>query len=316
VTLNVNDKTYGEIKINSIQVNSKLEGITSNIYPWIGTYFKGNPITLKAIPKPGYKFLNWSGGSNSTKNEITVSLFNNSTFTAIFAVDPNFTYVKSIVINEVNATNKNVVKDPYNENDDWIELYNPSEYPVDLEGYHLTDDISNLTKYVFPSGTKETIIPPKGFLLVWADHQEWQGALHTPFKLRASGERIELSAPDGLTIIDSLSFANDGSDISYGRLPNGSPNFVRFNQPTPDASNKIATEFDVPIVINNFAIYPNPVTNTTVYFSKLTDILVYNTQGQIVLQGTAVKQLDVSGLQQGIYFLRNPEGQTAKLIKL
>ncbi len=316
ITLNVNDKIYGEIKINTIAVNSKLAGVSSTVYPWIGTYFVGNPISLTAIPHPGYKFLNWTGGSNSTSNSITVNLQGNSTYTAVFAPDPNFSFVKSLRINEVNATNKNVIKDPYNENDDWIEIYNPSEFPVDVEGYYLTDDISNLTKYVFPSGLKETVIAPKGFLLIWADHQETQGFLHTPFKLRSSGERIELTAPDGQTIIDSVSFANNGDDISYGRFPNGSDNLRTFNQPTPGASNKLEKYFELPIVINNFSVFPNPVTNSIVNFSKVTDIFVFNVQGQLVAQATAVKQMDVSGLPHGIYFLKSPDGQTAKLVKL
>jgi hypothetical protein len=316
VTLNVNDKIFGEIKINSIAINAKLDGVNSTIYPWLGTYFKGNPITLLAIPHPGYKFSHWTGTASGTVNPITVNLLGNSTFTAVFVADPNFTYVKSLLINEVNATNRNGIKDPYNENDDWVEIYNPSEFPIDIQGYFLTDDISNLTKYAFPSGTKETIIPPKGFLLVWTDHQSQQGNLHTPFKLRASGERIELTAPDSVTIIDSLSFANVGADISYGRFPNGSDNFTKFIQPSPGASNKMATNFELPIVVNNFAIYPNPVTNSMVYFTKTTDLFLFNALGQLINQATEINQLDVSSLPSGIYYMRNSEGQTAKLVKL
>ncbi len=316
VTLNVNNKSYGEIKINSINVNAKLDGITTAVYPWTGIYFRGNPITLSAIPRPGYKFLNWTGSSTSTNPNITINIMGNTVYTAVFAPDPNFTYVNSILINEVNATNRNIIKDPYNENDDWIELYNPSEYPVDLEGYYLTDDISNLTKYMFPLGIKETIIPPKGFLLIWADHQEAQGKLHTPFKLRATGERIELTAPDGVTIIDSMSFANNGADNSYGRYPNGSKNLMVFTQPTPRASNKLDQFFDLPILISNFSVYPNPVSDNIVQLSKLTDIAVYSANGQLVIQATQVKQIDVSSLSRGIYFLRTPDGQAAKLVKL
>ena len=130
-----------------------------------------------------------------------------------------------------------------------------------MEGYYITDQLSNLTKYTFPSGSRETIIEPKGFLLIWADHQENQGILHTPFKLRSSGEVLVLVAPDGNSIVDSLSFANIPADVSYGRLPNGSDNLVQFNQPTPRASNSSDVEFAPPVFVENFVIYPNPNTD-------------------------------------------------------
>ena len=74
--------------------------------------------------------------------------------------------------------------------------------------------------------------------------------------------------------------------------------------------------FELPIVINNFSVFLIPVTNSIVNFSKVTDIFVFNVQGQLVAQATAVKQMDVSGLPHGIYFLKSPDGQTAKLVKL
>ncbi|MBK9672856.1 MAG: CotH kinase family protein [Bacteroidetes bacterium] len=316
VTLNVNNKNQGEIQINSIRVNAKLDGINSTVYPWKGIYFEGNPISLTAIPKPGYKFVNWTGTQSGTNNPMIVNLSGNSSFTAVFAPDTNFKYRKSIVINEINSTNKNVLKDPYNENDDWIELYNPTNYPVDLEGYYLTDQFSNLTKYTFPSGSRETIIEPKGFLLIWADHQENQGILHTPFKLRSSGEVLILVAPDGNSIVDSLSFTNIPADVSYGRLPNGSDNFVQFNQPSPKASNSADLEFTPPVFVENFVIYPNPLTDSPLYFTKETDVRLYSVQGQLLLQQNGVKQIDVSFLPQGIYYLKSADSQTAKLVKL
>ncbi len=316
ITLNVNDKNAGEIKINTLTINYKLPGVKSNVYPWSGTYFKNIPINLTAVPKPGYKFLTWTLGSISTNNQLTVNLTANNSYTAVFAPDPTFSFVNFMRINEVNATNKNVIKDPYNENDDWVELYNPSDYAVDIEGYFLSDDISNKSKYMFPKGTAETIIPPKGFLLVWTDHQEGQGNLHTPFKLRASGERIEFTAPDSVTIIDSLSFGDIPADYSYGRYPNGSSNFVVFSEPTPAASNALDKLFEPKIVVRNFAVYPNPATNNIVHFTRVADVKIYSAQGQIVLEANEVKQIDVSGLTHGIYYLRTPEGQTAKLVKL
>ena len=43
---------------------------------------------------------------------------------------------------------------------------------------------------------------------------------------------------DSTTIIDSLSFDVQETDVSMGRSPDGSNNWVNFTTPTPGASNK------------------------------------------------------------------------------
>jgi hypothetical protein len=316
VNLDVSNLAAGEIAVNSITINNKLAGTNPIAYPWKGTYFKNVPITLTAIPKPGYKFLHWTGGSNSNLNKIKANLLGDESFTAIFEPDTNFNYFKSVFINEINSTNKNIIKDPYDENDDWIEIFNPSEYPIDLQGYYLSDDPSSLKKYKFPTGSKETIIAAKGFLLLWADNQKEQGVLHTPFKLNALGEQIILTAPDGNTLIDSISFGALGPDISFGRYPNGSENKRFFTQPTPQASNRLENIFNPQILIYNFNVYPNPASGNFVNFNKITDATVFNANGQLILQVKAVDRIDISNFPGGIYYLRTPEGQTAKLVKI
>ncbi len=62
---------------------------------------------------------------------------------------------------------------------------------------------------------------PGGYLLVWADSDAEQGSLHADFKLGSGGEDIGLIAEDGLTIIDSLTYTSQSTDVSYGRLPDG-----------------------------------------------------------------------------------------------
>jgi hypothetical protein len=63
-------------------------------------------------------------------------------------------------------------------------------------------------------------------------------------------------------------------------------------------------------------IYPNPNTDGPLYFTKETDVRLYSVQGQLLLQQNGVKQLDVSFLPQGIYYLKSADSQTAKLVKL
>jgi len=61
--------------------------------------------------------------------------------------------------------------------------------------------------------------------------------LHVNLKLSGSGEQIGLIAPNGTTVIDSLTFSEQEADISFGRRPDGSNNWMLFTTPTPGASN-------------------------------------------------------------------------------
>ena len=58
--------------------------------------------------------------------------------------------------------------DEYGEYDDWIEIYNKGSNSINLNNYYLSDDISNLTKYIFP----DYILGPNEYFIVWADDDE------------------------------------------------------------------------------------------------------------------------------------------------
>lgn len=83
-TLAVDDMSHGYIKINTIEINETTPGVSANPYPWTGIYFKNIPVTLKAIPLPGYVFSHWSGDSMSTDAEITMTTAANFSVTANF----------------------------------------------------------------------------------------------------------------------------------------------------------------------------------------------------------------------------------------
>lgn len=82
--LDVTDETHGYIQINTIEIQPSTPGVLENPYPWNGVYFKGIPITLKAIAKPGYVFSHWSGASNSPEAEVSLIPTNNIQVTAHF----------------------------------------------------------------------------------------------------------------------------------------------------------------------------------------------------------------------------------------
>ena len=82
----------------------------------------------------------------------------------IFLIFQNFSQAQTIAINEVMASNHSTIADEDGDFEDWIELYNYGDTPVNLYGYGLSDDYDNLMKWVFPDVT----IEPGEYLLVWA----------------------------------------------------------------------------------------------------------------------------------------------------
>lgn len=105
---------------------------------------------------------------------------------------------------------------------DWIEIQNPGA-AASINGYYLTDDPLNLTKWRLPDVT----IGANGFLVVFATGKNRAVAgseLHANFALGASGEYLALVHPDGQTVVSSFDpeFPEQLRDISYG-LGSGGP---------------------------------------------------------------------------------------------
>lgn len=145
-----------------------------------------------------------------------------------------------VVINEFMASNDATVADPDGEFEDWIELYNNDSVAVDLSGYYLTDDGTDLTQWPFPAGTS---IDAGAYLIIWADDDEDQAGLHANFKLSGSGESVILSDISAM-VVDAIDYPEQTADVSYARLPNGTgdfqaaaPTFGDNNEITVDCSN-------------------------------------------------------------------------------
>jgi len=144
----------------------------------------------------------------------------------------------TLVINEFMASNSNYIQDPQGHYDDWIEIYNYGTSAVNIGGMYLTDNLSVPTTWRIPDGNPAaTNIPPQDYLLIWADNDTADTGLHANFKISTVGEEIGLFDTDGSTLIDSVAFGDQTTDISYGRFPDANDNWRFFGFPSPGQQN-------------------------------------------------------------------------------
>ena len=195
----------------------------------------------------------------------------------------------NIYINELMSINDATIYDEEGEYDDWFEIYNDEAQPILLDGFYTTDKRDNLTKWQFP--ISNTQIEPGGYKVIWCDEDQEQGITHTNFKLSGSGEFLALVAPDGITIIDSISFPEQEPDVSYGRSEDGIGDWVFLDSPSPGATNQLLDVESINYIPNSFKItsaYPNPFNaSATINFEAMRKgdvfIRIYNITGQLLI---------------------------------
>lgn len=84
----LSDAKQGIIKINSLLIDENLPGIRDTVYPWKGGYFKGNPVILEALAKPGYEFDHWLADSVvHEENPLEINPDDNLKIKAVFTYD-------------------------------------------------------------------------------------------------------------------------------------------------------------------------------------------------------------------------------------
>lgn len=156
-------------------------------------------------------------------------------FCVLFTLCICNTNSQSIAINEIVSSNKITISDEDGDFEDWIEIYNYGTISINLGGFGLSDNESDIKKWIFPSVT----LNPNEYILIWASDKnriDPSKPLHTNFKISSSGENIFLSNSSGEIINDCPSVTLK-QDESYGRQINGTGNWVYYAAPTPKLSN-------------------------------------------------------------------------------
>lgn len=155
-----------------------------------------------------------------------------------------------LVVNEVLAVNQNGIMDNHGEREDWIEIKNRGQAPVNLGGMYLSDNPDQPREWELP----EYLLDPGGLVLIWADDEPEQGQFHAQFKLSGDGDEVVIfdQVDHGNVVVDMMTFGLQSADVSFGYHPESSATAPEhLTDPSPGAYNDASSLFS-PICINEF----------------------------------------------------------------
>lgn len=218
-----------------------------------------------------------------------------------------------LVINEFLTDNVGLQKDEYRNSEDWIELYNNTGTTLNLDNLYLSDDEGHLMKWKFPANSA---IAPNAYFMVWADDDSLEKIFHTNFNLSKDSGKIFLTHATG-TILDSIAYGIQVSNVSYGRYPNGTGNFSSMNTTYGAWNNNYPLTVPVNFLNTDFRVFPNPTSEIiTIQCEGEQDFVLMDLGGRPIWSARIHDQQNISlrHLSSGIYFLKS--GQIVQKISL
>lgn len=336
-TVNVQPAGTGSVELNSLQLSGA-------DFPWQGTYFNGLPINLKAVPAdPTLEFDHWDIPAHIVtpgilSPEVQLNPTTNDFITAHFRLK---TYADSLVINEINYNSA-----PSFDPGDWVEVYNPQPYDLDITGWQFRDE-DDAHQFIFPAGT---IIDSLGYLVICTNSAAFASLFpdvknyigDTGFGLAGGGELIRVYNAQG-TLIDPVTY-DDAAP--WPTEPDGNGPTLELRRPsldnalgenwvasplhgTPGRLNSILVKAqDNPMPSEKIAltVSPNPVKTQNMItiggirvsaFDQLslTDIMGMQVRNIALANGNSHYKLDMTGLAPGVYVLvyRTADGRKAEM---
>jgi hypothetical protein len=174
----------------------------------------------------------WGGsGCNASYNFINRRLVSVTHGTIEYGDGP-------VLINEYSASNRSI-PDSFGRFEDWIELHNADpDHFYNLEGYYLSNDVEDPTKWQITNG----VIPPGGHIIVFASQRDISSGMvqHASFNLtQLRPDQIVLADPQGV-VLEVHEMHVTQVDHSYGRVADGSDDWGLFVAPTPGGTNQNA----------------------------------------------------------------------------
>lgn len=324
LVVNMDPPNAGQVQVNSLTLKD---------FPWSGSYYGGMDTKLSAIEtNQQFKFDHWEVNNAiihpfDTAQNIRIQLTTNDSATAVFV--PRI-FSDSLVINEINY-NSSASFDP----GDWIELYNPQNYSLDISNWVFKDE-DDLHAYKFSSGT---VIPANGYIVIAFDMTAFHNLFPTVtnyvgpmgFGFAGGGELLRLFDNTG-TLIDTVHYddvapwptAPDGQGATLELVSPVLDNALAEswkasgNPPhgTPGEQNSINVNIDPLVSIEklSLSVYPNPfrtIANLKIVTQSVIDdgtLEIYSLSGQKVKQiehiASKKVELNRAGLQPGCYIIR------------
>ena len=168
---------------------------------------------------------------------------------------------EAIIINEIQSSNIDMFVDPSFNYGAWIELYNSTDMPTNINYLYVSDNPENLTKYNL--GIRGTI-PAKGYRVLWFDHYNFHYApSQIDTKLDFDGGTIYISDSEG-NLITSQDYPVAVPRTSYARIADGAEEWGFTAEPTPGESNIGSTfaeeRLEAPIVDKEACLFTAPFT--------------------------------------------------------
>ena len=147
----------------------------------------------------------------------------------------------TLVINEIMARNIDTMIDPSYNYGGWIELYNPTEKSISLNGMYISYDPSNLKMVQLTSSHGS--VPSHGFKTLWFDHYSTNSneygsnaSKQINFKIMPEGDTLYISDKNGNVIITQIC-PKALERISFARVTDGGDEWGYTYTPTQGASN-------------------------------------------------------------------------------
>lgn len=134
----------------------------------------------------------------------------------VFGARVKLSTAAAVVINEVK---------PGAAGQGFVEFFNTTGAPIDLQGHYLSDTPANLTKYQIAASL---IVPAAGYATI--GYAESQLAVASPVI-------VYLTQPNGTSVLSGINASMPLDGRTLGRLPAGSSNWFLFSLPTPGAAN-------------------------------------------------------------------------------
>ena len=318
----------------------ELNSLTLEERTFTGDYFETVPVNLRAVARPGFRFVRWESFSVETTAELRFSLDRARGMKAVFAAGG--AALEKPVINEINYASDAAADDG-----DWVEIHNPNAVPLNLTGWTLKDD-NDEREFRFAPGTR---IGADDFLVVARAPADFRGvypnvdltAGELNFGLGRGGDAVRLYDTTN-ALADSIAylpdapwptdFPDDGRTISLFNAADDNARGENWfgGRPTPGRPNQPPTGADT---LENREIelraVPNPTAGEfTIYFVLGAGTRVQGTLYD--LGGRAVREVFTANLPSGpqgffvspgqlpggLYTLRltNQEGRTLGITRL